>query len=101
VVRLDDATLATFEPHVATDFGLDPGSGAPIAVRLTEVRPLGLQPGAPRVEPFVLVFSGPAEPIMTQATYTLAHDDLGPMELFLVPIGRDADGNVQYEAVFN
>jgi hypothetical protein len=100
-VRLEEATLATFEPHLATDFRLDPGSGPPIEVRLTEVRALGLQRGAPRVEPFVLVFSGPATPVLAQATYALAHDELGPMDLFLVPIGHDVDGNVQYEAVFN
>jgi hypothetical protein len=100
-MRLDDATLVTFAPSVATDFRLDPGSGPPIALRLTEVRPLGLQPGAPRVEPFVLVFAGPATPLLAQGTYRLAHDDLGPMDLFLVPVGRDADGTVQYEAVFN
>lgn len=98
---LDDATPATFEPHLATDFRLDPGSGSPIDLRLMEVRALGLQPSAPRVEPFVLVFLGPATPILAQATYALAHDGLGPVDLFLVPIGRDADGNVQYEAIFN
>jgi hypothetical protein len=100
-VLLDDATPSTFEPHVATDFRLDLGSGPPIDLRLREVRALGLQPGAPRVEPFVLAFLGPATPILAQATYTLAHHDLGPLDVFLVPVGRDADANVQYEAVFN
>ena len=49
----------------------------------------------------MLVFSGPATPVLAQATYALAHDELGPMDLFLVPIGHDVEGNVQYEAVFN
>lgn len=100
-MRLEDATSGSFEPYLATDFRLDPGSGPTIEVRLTDVRRLGLQPGAPRIEPFVLVFSGPATPVLPQATYALEHDEVGPMELFLVPTGQDADGHVWYEAVFN
>jgi hypothetical protein len=49
----------------------------------------------------VLVFCGPATPVLAQATYALAHDELGPMDLFLVPVGMDVEGRVQYEAVFN
>jgi hypothetical protein len=53
---------------------------------------------APR-QPFSLVFAGPLDPQLPQATYALAHERLGELAIFLVPIARDADG-VRYEAVF-
>ncbi len=36
----------------------------------------------------------------SQGCYTLHHPQLGPIEVFLVPIARTADG-LQLEAVFN
>ena len=49
--------------------------------------------------PFSLRFAGPAEPFLPQRTYTLQHETLGTLEIFLVPIGRTANGFI-YEAVF-
>jgi hypothetical protein len=37
---------------------------------------------------------------MPQRIYRLQHEELGQLELFLVPIGPDADG-MCYEAVFS
>jgi hypothetical protein len=51
-------------------------------------------------EPFSLVFAGPAAPVLPQSIYRLENDDLGALEIFLVPIGRDA-GGTRYEAAFN
>jgi hypothetical protein len=48
---------------------------------------------------FALLFRGPPAPALPQATRTLTHPGLGELELFLVPIGPDADG-MRYEAVF-
>ena len=53
-----------------------------------------------RSAPFSLILRGPATPFLPQATYAMRHPRLGPIELFLVPIGRDA-GNTRYEATFN
>ena len=51
-------------------------------------------------KPFSLVFLGPREPVLPQRIYPLSHDELGELEIFLVPIAQDADGT-RYEAVFN
>lgn len=48
---------------------------------------------------FRLLFRGPAEPVLEQATYSLAGAG-GAHDIFLVPVGRDARG-VAYEAIFN
>ena len=38
-------------------------------------------------------------PALPQRIYRLEHAELGGLDLFLVPIGRDASG-ITYEAVF-
>ena len=48
---------------------------------------------------FALVFRGPAEPALPQQIYPLTHDELGPLDLFLVPIGPDQVG-MRYQASF-
>lgn len=50
-------------------------------------------------EPFSLIFCGPAEPYLPQHMYTLHHEEIGQIELFLVPVNQDVNG-FYYEAVF-
>lgn len=97
---LEKAVAADFEPHVGADFrlGIDDDR---LSLRLTAVERQTLQPHAPRPEPFSLVFAGPREPRLVQGTYGLAHEALGKLEVFLVPIAYAADGGLLYEAVFN
>ena len=86
----------------AADFAACEGDGfaAPdgAVLVLTEVRELPAGAGAPRT-PFALTFTAPRGPIRPQGVLALAHDRLGTLELFLVPIGQDAQA-VRYEAVF-
>ena len=51
-------------------------------------------------ETFAVRLLGPADRQLGQRTYELEHDDLGALELFIVPIEPDAAG-ARYEAVFN
>ena len=48
---------------------------------------------------FSLLFRGPVDPFLSQGTYRLDHAELGALDIFLVPIGPDAEG-MRYEAVF-
>lgn len=52
---------------------------------------------------FSLLFEGPAETQLRQGLYTVAHDDVGEHEIFLVPVMADPMNPdvVHYEAVFN
>ena len=97
---LESVTAETFLPHEGSEFEVR-DSGVPIVLRLTEVRSLGHQAHAPRVDPFALEFSGPSQPLLEQRIYSLAHAALGDLEIFLVPIGVDPAGGLRYEAVFN
>jgi hypothetical protein len=50
-------------------------------------------------QPFSLRFHGPQTPLLPQATYALEHPDFDRLDVFIVPIGQDAQ-RVEYEAVF-
>jgi hypothetical protein len=50
-------------------------------------------------KPFALVFRGPPEPCLEQQIFTLDHDKMGTLQIFLVPIGPDEKG-MRYEAIF-
>ena len=96
---LDQLQLSTFEPLVGQPFVLRRDIGdATVDLVLAEATALAHGEGRPRT-PFSLVFRGPAEPVMPQRIYRVDHEELGALELFLVPIGRDAE-SVRYEAIF-
>lgn len=97
IERLADAT---FSPHVDDTFAVTTPAGS-VPLRLVSVTTREQHvPGAPQDwTPFTLHFVGPVEPMLDQRTWQLAHDATGPLEIFLVPIARDADGT-RYEAVF-
>lgn len=92
-------TLDHFAPLQGQRFELDAGDDGSVPVALVEATALTTYPGAVRA-PFSLVFEGPAEPLLGQATYGLAHPALGPLAIFLVPVARSPAG-IRYEAVFN
>lgn len=97
---LENLTIRDFSRRIGEEFRVA-GSGASVVLALVEATDLS-RPGArgPRRSPFSLVFRGPAQPVLPQRTYPLENAALGPLEIFLVPIGPDASG-MRYEAVFN
>lgn len=62
-------------------------------VELVEVTEIPREPGGRA--PFSLVFAGGPTPPLPQGIYALQHNDLGSLEVFLVPVAAD-----RYEAVF-
>ena len=95
---LDKLTRETFEPLKSQRFQLSLGDRAPLALELAAVLGNGLKGAASR-EQFSLHFRGPHMPALPQRIYRLEHDQLGSLDVFLVPIGRDGSG-MTYEAVF-
>jgi hypothetical protein len=90
-----------FEPRVGDRFALSLDGLDGAALTLSEAQLYSerhqRQGGRP---PFSLIFLGPGEFVLPQQIYALRHDALGELEIFLVPVGRDAEG-VRYQAVFN
>ena len=99
---LDRLTVAMFAEQIGKTFRLQLADGPALELVLVEARNLSLPPGnsGPRRDPFSLLFRGPKAPMLPQRIYPLENEAFGRLEIFLVPIGADADG-VKYEAIFN
>ncbi len=91
-----DLTIESFEGRAGEGFRLAADVGT-LDITLIEYERLG--ESVLKRAPFSLVFLGPREPVLPQRIYRLTHDELGELEIFLVPIAQDADGT-RYEAVF-
>ena len=87
---LDDLTVADFEPLLYERFRL----AAAYDVELVEVAEIPREPGGRA--PFSLVFEGGPTPPLPQGIYAVEHEDIGVIEIFLVPVAPD-----RYEAVFS
>lgn len=74
------------------------GAEVPVELRVESVDPLPAH--RLREAPFSLVLAGPRSPLLPQATYAVRHPRLGPIEIFLVPVGQDGQAS-RYEATFN
>jgi hypothetical protein len=93
----EQLTVETFSPAIGDAFEVDAGEAGTLELRLADARAVPTE-SAPR-DPFVLTFTGPADPVLAQRTFPFQHPSIGSLEIFLVPIARDEDG-ATYEAVF-
>ncbi len=93
-------TLSLFAPRLNELFvvRLDDNDVYP----LTLFEAAALPPGNYKMarEPFQLRFRGPGPRYLDQQIHVLENEVLGPLPIFLVPIGRDGDGFL-YQAIFN
>lgn len=99
---IDRLTREDFERCAARAFRLEAGEaaeGGHITLELTECEALPSGGRTEGREPFSLLFRGPAEPVLPQRIYRLENDELGSLEIFLVPVASDAEAT-KYEAVF-
>ena len=101
---LESLDITTFAGRVGEVFRLVVDERTTISTRLIAVTPANGGSANPARAggrtPFSLVFRSPPGAPMPQRIYRLQHEELGQLELFLVPIGPDADG-MCYEAVFS
>jgi hypothetical protein len=97
VTDLASLTAATFTPLLNGHFRISPDDAPSFEVELIQVAEAGHQ--GPRRTQFSLLFRGGPEQPLPQRIYRVEHDDLGALDLFLVPLGPDDVGQ-RYEAVF-
>ncbi len=95
----DSPVLASFSPFVGRRFDVAAAQGA-VELELIEARALRAGAGAPRQDPFSLVFRAGNNCGLWQGPVTLEHELMGPLDLFLVPIGEDQEGRY-FEAIYN
>lgn len=94
---IENLTSQDFTDLAPGSLRVDFGDTA-LPLTVTELR--ALPPISPRIAPFAMVLEGPASPTLQQGIHTLIHPRHGPLELFLVPIGRSS-GHTRYEIIFN
>lgn len=91
---LDQLGSKDFATHLHTIFRVE--KPALLDLELAEVN----DRSNAQVEQFSVLFAGPASPWLGQGTYALIHPQLGPLELFIVPLGPQGNQMI-YEAVFS
>lgn len=97
----DFQTEADFAKNVNTNFRVELEESGPMDLKLVSVTPRKVDPTEqPGMERFSAVFSGPLDPFLPQQTYHMTHPEMGEFDVFLVAIGKEADG-FRYEAVYN
>ena len=90
-----------FADRVGEVFVISEPNVPAIPLTLTEAEPLPARLTKPGIRPpFSLVFLGKDPRVLMQRLYRLEHAEMGEMTIFLVPIGKDAEG-VSYQATFN
>lgn len=93
--------LEDFIPCLGQEFSIDV-----LRIRLVEATRLHPTSQARATSAFQLQFHCPDHSVacfLRQRIYTVTHERLGQMEIFLVPIGppRDGSGGFLYQAVFH
>ena len=94
---LSELTHRDFEPLEGQDFTLK-DAGGEVPLKLVKVQ--GRAWNGPGRAPYSLLFAASTAINLPQRIYALEHPSEGEVELFLVPVGRDARG-LLLEAVFN
>ena len=90
-------TVEHFTPAVGEAFAVVAEGADGLAIELVEAR--GTGKSFQDREAFSLLFRGPVDPMLPQATYRLANARLGEVDIFLVPVAQTA-GGTDYEAIF-
>ena len=102
---LETFTASTFAPLIGQAFRVSIGPAGVLELTLieaTEHRPRSgpNAAAANRRTPFSILFRGPKDLLLPQKMYPFEHPAIGAFDLFIVPIGPDAEG-LLYEAVFS
>ena len=95
-----ELTESEFSKHLNSKFQLE-SNGQKFELELVEVK--GYMPQENEqtgLERFSVFFLGPPDAFLPQQMYRLQHEQMGTLDVFLVPISHDQN-NYHYEAVFN
>jgi Domain of unknown function (DUF6916) len=90
---LETLTVTDFAALRGDRFRIAPDDSPPFDAELVEVTEIPREPGGRA--PFSLVFQGGPSPPLPQRIHRVEHEQLGALEIFLVPIAAN-----RYEAVF-
>ena len=94
---IENLKLEDFAAQLDTKFRMKLADGKILECELVQAKSLSAAPGQ---EVFSLVFRAPLDAPRATQIYSLEHESLGALDLFLSPIKADGQG-LYYEAVFN
>ncbi len=94
---LEKLTYEALTAALDTLFKVHGRNGETVEMKLVEVSPLKK---TAQTESFSLTFQAPIDSPLGQGNYPIEHLQLGPAELFIVPVKQEA-GHLFYQAVFN
>ena len=95
---LEHLTMDSLSAQLNTKFRIGVETEKPVELELVEVQGHDDVPG--QTERFSALFRGALDFFLPQSTYRMQHEQLGSVDIFIVPIRKDAEG-IYYEAVFN
>ncbi len=94
---LEDLRIDSFERLKDSPFRIVVADGMTVDTRLNTVTPLG---DSGSRQAFSLIFHAPLEaPVLPQSIYRFEQPEIGPLEMFAVPLGPDR-GVFRYEVIF-
>jgi hypothetical protein len=100
-VDVGDVTVETFAGREGETFAMLFDDGT-LELELISVDQAPEEWGrSERRAPFSVIFHGTPEHVLPQQIWKLEHPELGALDVFVVPIGPDAEsGRMRYQAVF-
>ncbi len=98
VFRIEHATAAFFRDHLTTAFHLRAADGTRARLVLVEVSERRV---TRNVEQFSLIFHAPPGHAVPDGIHRLEHAVLGPVDLFIVPVGARNARRTAYQACFS
>jgi hypothetical protein len=98
---LDQLQSSDFAPYLHQGFRIRMNETELIDLELVGVSELGAAGREGGRRPFALHFLGPiSDQYLTQGTFALEHEQLGMLQIFIVPLGLE-NQRMRYEAIFN
>ena len=100
---MDKLASGDFRPYLNQKFLIHYGKGETLDVELIEVADLNDHPQEPipgKRIPFSLIWrSANRTQYLPQHTFTITHEEMGSLAIFIVPLGADSVG-MRYQAIF-
>jgi hypothetical protein len=89
---IESLTAEDFRPYLGNSFRLLAGvttsdDGGGTGLELVDVSEHSAGANTAFRTPFTVLFHGPLTPVRPQGIYRLAHERLGTIEIFIVPVG--------------
>jgi hypothetical protein len=96
---IEELTFEVFSGLINTSFRVRT-TNKTVELRLAEVTRSGGPADSAANESFSLLFHGPGDQLLPQQILTLENAQMGRFDLFIVPVGKTANG-FEYQAIFN